>query len=229
MLCVAVLMNAGSVSFLEYNYLLRGAIGTKLDEMKKPDDPAVTDLMWLGTIYLTKSFPRFKNVTEDIQNVITVNIGDYVQTIKAVPHAVGKCKNDWNKNLNDFEKLMLIKTFQEEKLVFALTAYVKNKLGQPFIESPQVSLNLLYQDTSNVTPLIFILSTGSDPFSAFQRFATDMGFKDKILSISLGQGQGPVAEKLLDAGKVTGQWVFLQVRSLSFLYNLFRGLRRLLF
>lgn len=84
-------------------------------------------------------------------------------------------------------------------------------MGKPFIESPQVSLQILYQDTSNVTPLIFVLSTGSDPFGSFQRFATDMGYKDKILSISLGQGQGPVAERLIESGKVTGEWVFLQV------------------
>lgn len=45
--------------------------------------------------------------------------------------------------LNDFEKLMLLKTLQEEKLVFGITEYVKVKLGKPFIESPQVSLHIL--------------------------------------------------------------------------------------
>lgn len=72
-----------------------------------------------------------------------------------------------------------------------------------------------YQDTSNTTPLVFILSPGSDPFRSFQRFAADKGYKDKILSISLGQGQGPVAEKLIEQGKVHGEWVFLQVSLVS--------------
>lgn len=53
-------------------------------------------------------------------------------------------KVDWNKTLTDFEKLLLIKTMQEEKLVFAITEFVKINLGEAFIESPQVSLNLLY-------------------------------------------------------------------------------------
>lgn len=52
-------------------------------------------------------------------------------------------KVDWDNTLTDFEKLMLIKTMQEEKLVFAITEFVKLNLGQAFIESPQVSLNLL--------------------------------------------------------------------------------------
>lgn len=37
-----------------------------------------------------------------------------------------------------------------------------------------------------------------------------MGFSEKYQSISLGQGQGPIAENLLRKGKVNGSWVFLQ-------------------
>lgn len=69
-----------------------------------------------------------------------------------------------------------------------------------------------YQDTANTTPLVFVLSAGSDPFGAFQRFAVEMGYKEKILAISLGQGQGPVAAKLIEQGVANGEWVFLQVR-----------------
>lgn len=43
-----------------------------------------------------------------------------------------------------------------------------------------------------------------------------MGNTEKIQSISLGQGQGPVAEKLIEIGKVRGDWVFLQVSECFF-------------
>lgn len=106
---------------------------------------------------------------------------------------------------------MILKSLKEEKVVFAITEYVKLKMGQKFVESPQISLNLLYQDTSHITPLVFILSAGSDPFGAFQRFAAEMGKTKNIRSISLGQGQGPVAEKMIIEAKYRGDWVFLQV------------------
>lgn len=60
-----------------------------------------------------------------------------------IPSAKDQSTIPWNTRLTDFEKLMFLKTLKEEKLVFAITEYVKMKLGQAFIESPQVSLQLL--------------------------------------------------------------------------------------
>ena len=42
--------------------------------------------------------------------------------------------------------------------------------------------------------------------------------KFRVHAISLGQGQGPVAEKLINNAIKVGDWVFLQVTSLSIDY-----------
>nr|CAH8871766.1 unnamed protein product [Trichobilharzia regenti] len=60
------------------------------------------------------------------------------------------------------------------------------------------------------TPLVFILSTGSDPMNQFQKFAKEYGYSERVHSVSLGQGQGPKAEKLIEEASKTGDWVFLQ-------------------
>lgn len=44
----------------------------------------------------------------------------------------------------------------------------------------------------------------------FLKFAEDMKYMDKFYSISLGQGQGPLAESLIDKSLRLGHWVFLQ-------------------
>ncbi|XP_053553128.1 LOW QUALITY PROTEIN: dynein axonemal heavy chain 6-like, partial [Bombina bombina] len=95
-------------------------------------------------------------------------------------------------------------------LFFAITEFVINSLGKQFIENPPVDLATLYQDISPSTPLIFILSTGSDPMGAFQRFAKEKGYSDRVQSISLGQGQGPIAEKMIKDALDSGNWIFLQ-------------------
>ena len=102
-----------------------------------------------------------------------------------------------------------------EQVVFCVTDFVSENLGKTFVESPPVDLATLYTDMTPSTPLVFILSTGSDPMGAFQRFAKERNYLDHIQAISLGQGQGPVAEKLIDAAVKNGDWVFLQVSKLN--------------
>ena len=41
------------------------------------------------------------------------------------------------------------------------------------MESPPIQLSTLYEDTSSTIPLVFVLSSGSDPMSSFLRFAKE--------------------------------------------------------
>jgi dynein heavy chain len=55
--------------------------------------------------------------------------------------------------------------------------------------------------------MIFILSTGADPTSSLLKYALDKG--KQLSVISLGQGQGKKAEKLITRAKGEGNWVLL--------------------
>lgn len=65
------------------------------------------------------------------------------------------------------------------QVVFAAVDFVCENLGKTFVESPSVDLNILYADVGPTTPLIFILSTGSDPMNAFLRFAREMSYTER--------------------------------------------------
>jgi dynein heavy chain len=86
-----------------------------------------------------------------------------------------------------------------DKLVPAVQAFVKEQLGEEFISPPAFDLAKIFPDSSCSTPLIFVLSPGSDPFSSLNVFAQQS--KKLISSISLGQGQGPLAERHIQEGK----------------------------
>lgn len=68
-------------------------------------------------------------------------------------------------------------------------------MGNSFIEPPPFDLRACYEDSTCSTPLIFVLTPGADPMTELLRVADELGFGGKKLaSISLGQGQGPLAE-----------------------------------
>jgi dynein heavy chain len=78
-------------------------------------------------------------------------------------------------------------------MVAAVQDFITANLGPEFIDPPTFDLASSYKDSSVSTPLIFILSPGTDPTNDFLKFAEEMKFGKKTDMISLGQGQGAKA------------------------------------
>lgn len=218
LLGVSINVQAGKITNAQWNFLIRGPVGTtKRDITQRP--VALSEEKWKTVNYMAEVFPKFKDLPENCTCSIQIRIGDFIENIQ-LDRANSDMKVNWNSALNSFEKLMLIKGLADEKLMIAIVNYVNIELGKSFIESPSVSINSLYKDTSSTMPLIFILCPGSDPFVAFQKFSAEFGMIDKLHAISLGQGQGPMAEKLIKNAKKKGDWIFLQVIIILFTFYL---------
>ena len=115
-------------------------------------------------------------------------------------------------NLTKFQKLILIKLLRPDALTTAVNHFIHEVLGSKFLNAAVPSLNELYIQSLAYTPIIFILSPGSDPTNQLLRFAKEQRGSTLHLDIvSLGKGQGPKAEELINKSlMLKGRWIFLQ-------------------
>ncbi|CAH0689857.1 unnamed protein product [Chilo suppressalis] len=117
----------------------------------------------------------------------------------------------WNTKLDAFEKLLVLRCMRFDMMVPGVQNFCEAKMGRQFVEPPLFDLASSYADSHCCIPLLFVLTPGSDPMGTLLKFADDQGFgSSRLFSLSLGQGQGPIAVKLIDEGVRSGTWVVLQ-------------------
>lgn len=73
----------------------------------------------------------------------------------------------------------------------------------------------MFKDSSPTTPLIFVLSVGTDPAADLYKFAEEMRFSKKLSAISLGQGQVSGAFQVLSPSNVKNKMSFARSYVLS--------------
>ena len=114
----------------------------------------------------------------------------------------------WQSRLSDFQRLLALRVVRPDKLTRAVQLYVDKAMGRKFIEPPPFDLEQCYNDSTCFTPLVFVLSPGSDPMDGLLKYSEAKSIK--LESLSLGQGQGVKAEKLIADATKSGSWVVLQ-------------------
>jgi len=114
----------------------------------------------------------------------------------------------WQRDLTALEKLCVLRCIRPDKVMLAVQNFVIGALGEPFVKPPAFDLQLCFDESDCVIPLVFILSKGSDPMAGLLKLADSL--KREVSPISLGQGQGPIAVAMIEKARAEGSWVVLQ-------------------
>jgi dynein heavy chain, axonemal len=204
LLCIRIMQSENLIDSAEFQFLLAGATSANV-EIKNPCPEWLIESSWIQICGLSR-LPNFSGFAVSFAD----NIPVYRRIFDSATPEEESLAGDWNKKLSRFQKILVLRCLRLDKVTNAVQQLVMDYLGQKFIEPPPFDLGSAFGDSHVKSPLIFVFASGSDPASDLYKFADERGMMRKIDSISLGQGQGPIAEKMINTAMDRGGWVFLQ-------------------
>ncbi|XP_073448349.1 dynein axonemal heavy chain 12 [Aquarana catesbeiana] len=206
LLCCNLLMAKKEIKYQEFMFLLTGGVGLQ-NNVANPAPSWLPDKSW-DEICRASDLNSFKGLREHF--IEKPNEWHKIYDSRE-PHSV-PLPHPFIEKLNELQKMIILRCLRPDKISPAVNNYVTDKLGKKFVEPPPFDLSKSYLDSNSTIPLIFVLSPGADPMASLLKFANDknMGGGDKFQAISLGQGQGPVAAKMIKEAAANGTWVCLQ-------------------
>lgn len=92
--------------------------------------------------------------------------------------------------------------------------FIREKLGNQYVEARSIEFAKSFEESSNATPIFFILSPGVDPLKDVEKIGKKLKFSSdhrNFHNVSLGQGQEIIAENAIEEASKHGHWVILQV------------------
>lgn len=204
LLCIAILQNDGEIDKAEWRLLLAGPMDTSLS-LPKPDADWVTEKMWVEILNVSK-LPAFDGFAAAFES----NLPHYKGFFEAGDAHRAPLDAETEARLSAFQKLLVLRCIRPDKVVMGVSDFVAARIGQRFVDPPPFDLEDCYGESSVTAPLIFVLSAGADPMADLLKLCEEHRMQRKFDQVSLGQGQGPKAERLLEQALQTGMWVCLQ-------------------
>ncbi|KAK7101861.1 hypothetical protein V1264_020177 [Littorina saxatilis] len=206
LLCVGLQKGRGEVNDQEWRFLLTGGVALE-NPFLNPASTWLTDKSW-AEIVRCSQLPAFDGFMDEFQK----KIADWKRVYDAASPFEETLPEPYATSLTTMQRLIVLRCLRPDKMVPAVGNYIAEHLGQKYTEPPTFDLSLCFEDSSYFSPLIFVLSPGADPMASLYRFAEEKASdKNKNLqTISLGQGQGPIAEKMVMDAVAAGTWVVLQ-------------------
>ncbi|MBZ3878788.1 Dynein heavy chain 10, axonemal [Sciurus carolinensis] len=174
----------GRVPQEELDFFLKGNISLEKSKRKKPCS-WLPDQGWEDVMLLSEMFSdKFEQLPDDVEGNLTLWQEWYdLDSLEQFPFPLG-----YESHITPFQKLLLLRCFRVDRVYRAVTDYVTITMGEKYVQPPMISFEAIFEQSTPSSPIVFILSPGSDPASDLMKLAERTGFGgNRLKFLAMGQ------------------------------------------
>ncbi|CRK87169.1 CLUMA_CG000977, isoform A [Clunio marinus] len=195
-------LERGFITFEEFQNFIKGGAALDINTCPPKSGKWISDSTWLNIVQLS-NLAQFKKII----NQIKTNEKEWKQWYDKAAPEEEEFPSGYDR-LDDFRKLLIIRSFCIDRALSQCTKYISLSLGARFADPVLLNYESMLEESQVYTPIVCFLSMGSDPTPSIESLAKKNQMK--VDAISMGQGQEVHARKLIKESLDKGYWVLLQ-------------------
>ncbi|CAE7410117.1 ODA11 [Symbiodinium natans] len=210
MMAMNILVRAGKITTDEKETLIRCPPDPNPPAMPENARSWLSETQW-AQLKTLENMEAFKKGGQLTQNIEQDSLGwkRWYSEEKAENADLPRSARD----LNQFQRLFLLRVMRQDRIGAALSQFVIDNLGQDFVEQPPFDMEVSFDESTSITPFFFVLFPGVDPTPMIEALGRKLGKTEangQLLNISMGQGQEKIALNALNKMAKEGGWIMLQ-------------------
>ena len=201
-----IMLRDGKISAADIAMFLKA--GSVVDVTEKSPMKFMEDSGWNNCRALAKhvfqgeSVAFFRDLIQSIErneNVWKTWLEGSNHDKSTVPDFAERLSGD--KDIGPFLHLCLVRCIREDRTLVASSNFIAEKLGPEYTAPVTDSLESIWQESSPMVPVLYLLSAGADPTSAIDDFSKK---KRKVYcdKVSMGEGQDKYADESIKNGMI---------------------------
>ena len=203
MLALRIQSREGLISGPAMDVLFKAGSSLDIHSEKPKPFSWIADQTWLNILMLSRKVKVFAELVE------AINRNDILWKHWFEDDAPEELRPpDFADKVTTFETMLLVRCIREDRTMLCMSKYVMETLGKRFVESRPLGLAIVESEAALETPILTLLSPGSDPTPLILDLARQRNVE--VLPLSMGQADDAVIRRLLHTAAAAGKWVLLQ-------------------
>ncbi|KAL8431246.1 hypothetical protein ACSSS7_005394 [Eimeria intestinalis] len=220
-LTTMIMLHDGKLSDEELEFFLKGSTSISENQPKPEQLSWLSESGWNDLCKIDAVHSNFRGLKDSILK----NCKAWQQWANADAAEKADMPGQWSQVTSPFQELIIMRVFRVDRVHNAIKQFIQGRLNEHYVQSPTLQYSKIYAQSSELSPILLILSPGANPHAAVSALADAVGLPgmlycttsfeldsaaNKFRSLSIGQGMGEQAQQLVETGYQRGFWIMLQ-------------------